>query len=593
MVSLGKFLIVRGSNSHILDCALFCCCSGKKFFFRGCGWPNSKSTKRWSASHKHWVEIMDELFTSFLSKDYLTYEFTEKLCCKVADEDLPSLEYNETFWENIFRKKMAERQLHENETPRSRKRKKTGIPKRMRRRLFKAGKRKTKRRHSSLVSLASSSSCSAQNIKTLPVRRRPKPSSSSTPQTKKLQQKEVTVTRRCLFKSRERKRKQASPATTPFKRKPPVTPTIQVPSTDVFSTSCPREQLLAAKLPPVDCSTTVPQTALLRVPEHFKFTDVSSLKQRPPACVTKAAVSLIQNEKKSAIENGKTIDLEEEDRGIGVSIGTLGIFSRAGLGQLEWLAEVAEMQVNAKEEMNWIMKAPDRLDRETRERIAHVLQKFPLNHLVAREGRCSVNVRAFSNLALERYVDDTVIDTALAKIHRQLNLKDSVLCLPAHTITWLDTGDEDFINDCFREIMAGVNPDALSLVLLPVNLKDMHWGLVVIDLVTKQAYFDDGLGWTFSSFWYVHQIVKELQLQFPQCKKFLAEHWRMLQTFQRFGMPRQPANGQIVGSGSCGVGVILSAKDFMEYGRPVPPSWSFNEMTVHRKEIMKLLLPCS
>ena len=110
---------------------------------------------------------MDELFTSFLSKDYLTYEYTENLCWKVADEDLPGLEYNETFWENIFKKKMAERQLHENETPRSRKRKKTGIPKRIRRKLFKAGKRKRKRRNPSLVSLSSSSSCSAQEKKAL------------------------------------------------------------------------------------------------------------------------------------------------------------------------------------------------------------------------------------------------------------------------------------------------------------------------------------------------------------------------------------------------------------------------------------------
>lgn len=99
----------------------------------------------------------------------------------MADEDLPALEYNETFWENIFKKKMAERQLHENETPRSRKRKKTGIPKRIRRKLFKAGKRKRKRRNPSLVSLSSSSSCSAQEKKALPVRK-PKPSSSSTPQ---------------------------------------------------------------------------------------------------------------------------------------------------------------------------------------------------------------------------------------------------------------------------------------------------------------------------------------------------------------------------------------------------------------------------
>ena len=172
--------------------------------------------------------------------------------------------------------------------------------------------------------------------------------------------------------------------------------------------------------PPVDCITTVLQNRLLRVADDFEYTDVSSLKQRPQACVTKAAVTMIQTEKKAAIEKG--IDLDDEDRGIGVSIGAHGIFSQAGLRHLEWLAEVAEMQLNAKEEVNWIMEAPDSLDRETRESIVQVLQKFPLNHLIAKEGKYAVNVRAFSNLALERYVDDTVIDPALAKIHRQLNL---------------------------------------------------------------------------------------------------------------------------------------------------------------------------
>ena len=83
-------------------------------------------------------------------------------------------------------------------------------------------------------------------------------------------------------------------------------------------------------------------------------------------------------------------------------------------------------------------------------------------------------------------------------------------------------------------MLAGVNPDALSLVLLPVNLNDiaLHWGLVVIDLVTKQAYFDDGLGWTFSRTYYVRQIVKELQSQFPEYNKFLAEHWLMVRLLE-------------------------------------------------------------
>ena len=53
---------------------------------------------------------------------------------------------------------------------------------------------------------------------------------------------------------------------------------------------------------------------------------------------------------------------------MGVSIGKLGVFSRAGLGQLEWLAEVAEMQYNSQEEERWLMHSTDKLDDETRQK---------------------------------------------------------------------------------------------------------------------------------------------------------------------------------------------------------------------------------
>ena len=64
----------------------------------------------------------------------------------------------------------------------------------------------------------------------------------------------------------------------------------------------------------------------------------------------------------------------------------------------------------------------------------------------------------------------------------------------------------------------------------------------------------------------------------------------MLKTFKRFGMPRQPGGGQVIGSDSCGIGVILSVKDFIMTGLPFRPLWSFNEITVYRKNIMKLLI---
>ena len=209
--------------------------------------------------------------------------------------------------------------------------------------------------------------------------------------------------------------------------------------------------------------------------------------------------------------------------------------------------------------------------------------------MVAKEGKYSVDVRAFINLDLERYINDSVIDTAIARLHQKCTFKKSVLCLPPHTTTWLDTGDGDFIHECFQEKLLDVKPEMLCLILLPVNMSDMHWGLMVLDVHSKEAFFDDGLKWNFPRISYVHRIVREVHSEFPDCDNFSSKQWRSLETFKRFGMPRQPSNGQIVGSGSCGVGVILSVRDFLMSDQPVRPSWTFDKMTLLRKEIMKLL----
>lgn len=333
------------------------------------------------------------------------------------------------------------------------------------------------------------------------------------------------------------------------------------------------------------------QNRLVRVPDNFVYTKVTELKERPPACMVEAAVTLMRKEKKRGDKTVKTIDLEAEDKAMDVSIGQLGIFCRAGLGHLEWLGEIAAMQYNVQEERKWMMQTPDNLDDQTREIIVQLLYKFPLNHLVAKEGNYSVNVWVFSKLALERYVDDTVIDTAIARIHRQYNLKETVLCLPSHTITWLDTGDGDFIRECFRDRILQVKPELLRLVLIPINMDDAHWGLLAVDVQSKEAYFDDGLGWTFRRISYVHLIIRELHFHFPECDHFSLKDWLLVKNVERFGMPRQPTDGQVIGGGSCGVGVILSAHDLMRSDRPrsISPSWRFEEMTVHRKEVMKLL----
>ena len=63
--------------------------------------------------------------------------------------------------------------------------------------------------------------------------------------------------------------------------------------------------------------------------------------------------------------------------------------------------------------------------------------------------------------------------------------------------------------------------------------------------------------------------------------------------FKRFGMSEQPTSG--IGSGSCGVAVVLAVRDFLASSindLPVVFSWDFSEMTYHRQQFMWQLLNC-
>lgn len=133
---------------------------GKKFYFQGCGWSNTISTKKWSATHKCWIDVMDQLFTTFMGKDFLAYRYTEDLSCVVVEEDCPLLEYEDASWDNIGKMKLIERQWLESETPRARKKKKGCVPKKSHRKLFKTRKGKKNSRYSSVVSSSSSKSTS-------------------------------------------------------------------------------------------------------------------------------------------------------------------------------------------------------------------------------------------------------------------------------------------------------------------------------------------------------------------------------------------------------------------------------------------------
>ena len=63
--------------------------------------------------------------------------------------------------------------------------------------------------------------------------------------------------------------------------------------------------------------------------------------------------------------------------------------------------------------------------------------------------------------------------------------------------------------------------------------------------------------------------------------------------FQRFGMPSQtPVNSKMIGVGSCGIGVIMAANDFILKGPLVIHNfqWRYCDMDVYRKQLMMQIL---
>ena len=64
---------------------------------------------------------MDQLFTTFMGKDFLAYRYTEDLSCVVVEEDCPLLKNDDASWDNIGKMKLIKRQWLESEMPCARK----------------------------------------------------------------------------------------------------------------------------------------------------------------------------------------------------------------------------------------------------------------------------------------------------------------------------------------------------------------------------------------------------------------------------------------------------------------------------------------
>ena len=122
-----------------------------------------------------------------------------------------------------------------------------------------------------------------------------------------------------------------------------------------------------------------------------------------------------------------------------------------------------------------------------------------------------------------------------------------------------------------------------------------HWGLIFIDLANREMYFEDGMmsavpPLALSS---VKQSLEVLLETYPSHEALKTNFWQNCYSFQHFGMPSQvPVNSKMIGFRSCGIGVVMAARDFIRDG-PLPIynfQWQYCDMDLHRKDLMLQIL---
>lgn len=208
-----------------------------------------------------------------------------------------------------------------------------------------------------------------------------------------------------------------------------------------------------------------------------------------------------------------------------------------------------------------------------------------------------IYVLSFSDLVEERYIDNFAIDVCVDKYIEESYKKetDCTLYFPTEVFQWMEVSNKEFKLMKLKERTSKVpNINNVCQVLLPVFMMN-HWGLIYINILEKRLFFDDGLHCTVPSL--ALQVVKEtfellLELH-PHHPCLKTQFWNSIHSFERFGMPSQrPVDDQIIGAGSCGIGVIMAARDFIRNGPATVNNieWRYSNMHHHRKELMLQIL---
>ena len=349
----------------------------------------------------------------------------------------------------------------------------------------------------------------------------------------------------------------------------------------LMSTAKTRAELasLACLIPPVHSSFSCTEVTS----DCVVYTNPYCLSKRPCESVVERAQTLLSNERRKG------------SNPTGVVINGIGHFSVHGLSVLKQFSSISETKCKVTAEAQWLSQVTSSPGELTL--LQNILWNSPTRIPLLRSGQKVIDIISFSDLCEERYIDCFLVDVCISKFVEEARIQggDETLFLPTDFFQWMQTDDRTFkLSQLTAKTSQMSKFNDLKQILIPVYMVN-HWGLIYLDLANQELYFDDGLASHVPPTTLPHvKEALEFLLELHPCHPYLqTKFWHSCKTFSRFGMPSQmPVDKKMIGSGSCGIGVIMAARDFIRIGSSNVNNilWRYCNMDTYRKELMLQIL---
>ena len=313
-------------------------------------------------------------------------------------------------------------------------------------------------------------------------------------------------------------------------------------------------------------------------------TNVFTLGSRPPDSIIRNSIQQICNR-----EDKNTSKCH-------LKISNLGVFDVSSLRIFLLFGEASETKRKLEREGKWLnsLKKELSVNKDDVQHAEELLWNTPWQETIISRDGFELKPETLSSLCDECFINDDIMNYFFSKLNDTCN--NHTLSLTTHTIQRIivsgqDKMEKNYMQDIIR-LRIG-NARVINQILIPLHMYGKHWGIIRVHMPSKTIWFDDGLQMAPEEdiVQSVRTLLNEIAYIAPGINHITSRSWsRHTLSYKRFGMPQQPKDGTKVGAYSCGVAVILSAKDFCKADSSSDQcpkfEWSLDKSHIYRLQLL-------